>query len=239
MEKINSENLTMIIATTIIGVSLVTFMIIMLVYRIYKNNLILRLQKPLPRCDSFNESTSLRTGTYTVDHLKFQTILGELFWVQYLILVIKFLNIKFVFPARGRFGTVWQGSMGEQDVAVKIFSSHHHGYFQNEKDTYSLPFMEHSSLLHYYGNHFWKFKKKFCAMIEFLKISGSDERMTLDGNMEYLLVFSYAPGGTLRAFLQHHVVDWLTFCKMSLSVVKGLAYLHTDVRKGGETFSHK
>lgn len=54
----------------------------------------------------------------------------------------------------------------------------------------------------------------------------------MDGNVEYLLVFSYAPGGTLTDFLRYHTFDWMTFCKMGLSIVKGLAYLHTDIRRG-------
>lgn len=56
----------------------------------------------------------------------------------------------------------------------------------------------------------------------------------MEGSTEYLLVLSFAPGGTLTDFLQTHTVDWMTFCKMGLSIVKGLAYLHTDIRKGGE-----
>lgn len=44
--------------------------------------------------------------------------------------------------------------MGDQDVAVKIYPSHYRNYFQNERDTYCLPFMEHPSLLSYYGWHF-------------------------------------------------------------------------------------
>lgn len=60
--------------------------------------------------------------------------------------------------------------------------------------------------------------------------------MNLEGKMEYLMVLSYAPCGTLREFLRSDTVDWMTFCKMSLSVVKGLAHLHTEVRKGGKIF---
>lgn len=44
--------------------------------------------------------------------------------------------------------------MGDQDVAVKIYPSHYATYFKNERDTYCLPFMEHPSLLHYFGNRF-------------------------------------------------------------------------------------
>lgn len=64
-------------------------------------------------------------------------------------------------------------------------------------------------------------------------IVGVDERISMDGSVEYLLVFSFAPGGSLTDFLRTHTIDWITFCKMSLSIVKGLAYLHTDIRKGG------
>lgn len=43
--------------------------------------------------------------------------------------------------------------MGDEDVAVKIFPGHYQSYFLNERDIYCLPFMEHPSLLHYYGNN--------------------------------------------------------------------------------------
>lgn len=62
-------------------------------------------------------------------------------------------DIVFI-TGQGRYGSVWQGSVGDRDVAVKIFPSHYRNYFQNERDTYCLPFMEHSSLLSYYGNIF-------------------------------------------------------------------------------------
>lgn len=63
-----------------------------------------------------------------------------------------FDNIMYdIILGQGRYGSVWQGSMGDQDVAVKIFPSHYRNYFQNERDTYCLPFMEHPSLLSYYG----------------------------------------------------------------------------------------
>lgn len=48
----------------------------MLIYRTYRNNILARLGKPLPYNDQFMDSTALRTGTYTVDHLKLATIVG-------------------------------------------------------------------------------------------------------------------------------------------------------------------
>lgn len=63
--------------------------------------------------------------------------------------------------------------------------------------------------------------------------AGANERVSLDGSIEYLLVLSYAPGGTLTDFLRCHTIDWPSFCKMGLTIVKGLAHLHTDICKGG------
>ncbi|XP_011505066.1 PREDICTED: uncharacterized protein LOC105367910 [Ceratosolen solmsi marchali] len=188
LEQVDSEHFMLITVTTLACILLVTFTIIILIYRVYRNNILIRLGKPLSYNDNYNDSSGLRTGTYTVDHLKLSTIVGQ-----------------------GRYGSVWQGSMGDQEVGVKIFPGHYQSYFLNERDSYCLPFMEHPSLLHYYG---------------------SDERISMDGNIEYLLVFSFASGGTLTEFLRYHTFDWMTFCKMGLSIVKGLAYLHTDIRRG-------
>ncbi|KYN01517.1 Bone morphogenetic protein receptor type-2 [Cyphomyrmex costatus] len=188
LEQSNYERLLLIIITGIACTSLVICTISMIIYKSSHNNILIRLGKSLSYNDQFMDSTALRTGTYTVDHLKLANIVGQ-----------------------GRYGSVWQGSMGDQDVAVKIYPSHYRNYFQNERDTYCLPFMEHPSLLSYYG---------------------VDERISMEGSIEYLLVLSFAPGGSLTEFLRIHTIDWNTFCKMSLSVVKGLAYLHTDIRKG-------
>jgi hypothetical protein len=64
--------------------------------------------------------------------------------------------------------------------------------------------------------------------------AGYIERESLENCVEYLLVLSYAPNGALQDYLRTNVLDWPTFCKMSLSVARGLAHLHTDVRKGGK-----
>jgi bone morphogenetic protein receptor type-2 len=46
---------------------------------------------------------------------------------------------------------VWQGTMGNVNVAIKMFASNHRQLFLNEKYIYSLPFMEHENLLKFYG----------------------------------------------------------------------------------------
>ena len=128
-------------------------------------------------------------GSYTGDKIKFLNIIGQ-----------------------GRYGCVWRSTVGDQEVAVKVFPPSYRSYFLNEKDIYCLPFMSDCpSLLSYYG---------------------CDERPSLDGSPEYLLVLSYSPNGCLQDYLRSNTVDWPTFCKMSLSIAKGLAHLHTDFHKG-------
>lgn len=60
----------------------------------YHNNILARLGKPLPYNDQFMDSTALRTGTYTVDHLKLTTIVGMSFINCYSVKLITSLILK-------------------------------------------------------------------------------------------------------------------------------------------------
>jgi len=62
---------------------LVICIIAMIIYKTYHNNILARLGKPLPYNDQFMDSPALRTGTYTVDHLKLTTIVGMSFFINY------------------------------------------------------------------------------------------------------------------------------------------------------------
>lgn len=59
--------------------------------------------------------------------------------------------------------------------------------------------------------------------------SGYDERVTSDGNKEYLLILSLAEKGSLQKFLKANVIDFALFCRLSLSIARGLSYLHTKI----------
>ncbi len=115
--------------------------------------------------------------------------------------------------SKGRYGEVWQGQLGDTDVAVKLFTQQQRQYYQNEREIYQLPHMEHISLLNFYG---------------------SEERLTVDGVAEYLLVLEYCPSGTLTNHLKNHTLCWSTFCKMAHSITAGLAHLHNDITKYGK-----
>ncbi|XP_014225253.1 uncharacterized protein LOC106651326 isoform X1 [Trichogramma pretiosum] len=126
--------------------------------------------------------------------------------------IYAFDNMKFVeVVGRGKYGSVYLAKVGVEELAVKIFPVCHEDFFKSEHETYCLPLMEHPSLLKYLG---W------------------NKRYNLDGKLEYLLMLSYAPGGSLAEFLMANTFDMSIFIKMARSIVKGLSYLHMEKRVG-------
>lgn len=87
----------MLIMLSIIACTLLVICIIaMIIYKTYHNNILARLGKPLPYNDQFMDSPALRTGTYTVDHLKLTTIVGMSFINYYFVkLMTSFLSHLF------------------------------------------------------------------------------------------------------------------------------------------------
>ncbi|KAL2080874.1 hypothetical protein ACEWY4_022727 [Coilia grayii] len=112
---------------------------------------------------------------------------------------------------RGRYGSVFKGSMDERTVAVKMFSYGNRQNFLNERAIYRTPLMEHDNIARF--------------------ILG-DERLASDGRAEYLLVMEYYPHGSLCRYLSLQTGDWVSCCRLSHSVTRGLAYLHTELLRG-------
>ncbi|XP_039613737.1 bone morphogenetic protein receptor type-2-like isoform X1 [Polypterus senegalus] len=112
---------------------------------------------------------------------------------------------------RGRYGSVYKGSLDERTVAVKVFNYTNRQNFINERSIYRLPLMEHDNIARF--------------------IVG-DERLTTDSRMEYLLVMEYYPHGSLCRFLSLQTSDWVNSCRLAHSVTRGLAYLHTELLRG-------
>ncbi|XP_069052428.1 bone morphogenetic protein receptor type-2 isoform X1 [Lepisosteus oculatus] len=118
---------------------------------------------------------------------------------------------------RGRYGSVFKGSLDERPVAVKVFNYTNRQNFVNERNIYRLPLMEHDNIAHF--------------------IVG-DERLTTEGRMEYLLVMEYYPHGSLCRYLSLQSGDWVSSCRLAHSVTRGLAYLHTELLRGGLETDH-
>ncbi|MBN3270395.1 BMPR2 protein, partial [Polyodon spathula] len=112
---------------------------------------------------------------------------------------------------RGRYGAVYKGSLDERPVGVKVFNYTNRQNFINERNIYRLPLMEHDNIARF--------------------IVG-DERLTAEGRMEYLLVMEYYPHGSLCRYLSLQTSDWVSSCRLTHSVTRGLAYLHTELLRG-------
>ncbi|XP_047670780.1 bone morphogenetic protein receptor type-2 isoform X2 [Tachysurus fulvidraco] len=112
---------------------------------------------------------------------------------------------------RGRYGSVYKGSLDERPVAVKVFSYANRQNFVNERAIYRIPLLEHDNIA---------------------RLIVGDERLTSDSRMEYLLVMEYYPHGSLCRYLSLHTLDWVSCCRLAHSVTRGLAYLHTELLRG-------
>ncbi|XP_062312754.1 bone morphogenetic protein receptor type-2 [Osmerus eperlanus] len=108
---------------------------------------------------------------------------------------------------RGRYGSVYKGSLDERPVAVKLFTYANRQNYVNERSIYRVPLLEHDNIA------------RFIV---------ADERMTTDGRMEYLLVMEYYPHGSLCRYLSLQTGDWMSCCRLAHSVTRGVAYLHTS-----------
>lgn len=92
---------------------------------------------------------------------------------------------------------------------MKVFLPHHRNYFLNELEVYKVA-GENSALLKCFH--------------------GGERCQTLGGISDYVLIFSLEQE-CLQEYLKNHTIDLPTLCRMSLSVAKGLAHLHSDVGK--------
>ncbi|XP_040004200.1 bone morphogenetic protein receptor type-2-like [Xiphias gladius] len=115
---------------------------------------------------------------------------------------------------RGRYGAVFRGCLNERCVAVKLFSSANRQNFANECSIYSLPLLQQH--------------------VNITRFLTADERMTADGQPEFLILMEYYPHGCLSRYLSLHTVDWLTCCRMTHGVTRGLAFLHTELCRGDQ-----
>ncbi|XP_056607242.1 bone morphogenetic protein receptor type-2a isoform X1 [Triplophysa dalaica] len=120
-------------------------------------------------------------------------------------------NLKFMeLIGRGRYGSVYRVLLDEKSVAVKVFIAANRQQFTNERMIYH-QLLKHENVARFLD---------------------SKERVSTEGRREYLLLLEFYPHGSLCTYLNGCTVDWLSCCRLALSVTRGLAYLHTEIRKG-------
>lgn len=116
---------------------------------------------------------------------------------------VELLEIK----ARGRFGAVWKGQLGGEQVAVKIFPLQDKQSWFAEQEIYSLPQMSHENILNFIG------------------VDRRGENLQL----EFWLVTAFHEQGSLCDFLKLNTVSVDQLIKMSLGIASGLTHLHTEI----------
>uniref|UniRef100_A0ACD5YWF7 Uncharacterized protein n=1 Tax=Avena sativa TaxID=4498 RepID=A0ACD5YWF7_AVESA len=109
----------------------------------------------------------------------------------------------------GGFGSVFEGKIGEERIAVKRLEGARQGKKEFLAEVETIGSIEHINLVRLIG---------FCAE-----------------KSERLLVYEYMPRGSLDRWIyyRHNNVplDWCTRCRIILDIAKGLCYLHEDCRR--------
>ncbi|XP_051224074.1 G-type lectin S-receptor-like serine/threonine-protein kinase SD2-5 [Lolium perenne] len=109
----------------------------------------------------------------------------------------------------GGFGSVFEGKLGENRVAVKRLEGARQGKKEFLAEVETIGSIEHINLVRLIG---------FCVE-----------------KFERLLVYEYMSGGSLDRWIYYRhnnaPLDWSTRCRIILDIAKGLCYLHEDCRR--------
>jgi len=109
----------------------------------------------------------------------------------------------------GGFGSVFEGKLDEERVAVKRLESARQGKKEFLAEVETIGSIEHINLVRLVG---------FCAE-----------------KSHRLLVYEYVPRGSLDRWIYYRhnnaPLDWGTRCRIILDIAKGLCYLHEECRR--------
>ncbi|KAG6493811.1 hypothetical protein ZIOFF_048814 [Zingiber officinale] len=110
---------------------------------------------------------------------------------------------------QGGFGSVFEGSIGDQKVAVKRLDGVGQGKREFLAEVETIGSIHHINLVKLIG---------FCA-----------------DKSNRLLVYEYMSNGSLDKWIfskdQNHTLDWQTICKIITDIGKGLSYIHEECRQ--------
>ncbi|XP_042413482.1 G-type lectin S-receptor-like serine/threonine-protein kinase SD2-5 [Zingiber officinale] len=110
---------------------------------------------------------------------------------------------------QGGFGSVFEGSIGDQKVAVKRLDGVGQGKREFLAEVETIGSIHHINLVKLIG---------FCA-----------------DKSNRLLVYEYMSNGSLDNWIfskdQNHTLDWQTICKIITDIAKGLSYIHEECRQ--------
>ena len=108
--------------------------------------------------------------------------------------------------SRGQFGCVWKALYEHKIVAVKVILPHERYSWEAERKIYSDYKVKHQNVLGFHS------AEKRCEV----------------GMMQYWIITEYHEYGSLADYLRTAVLGYNSMMKLTLSMVRGLMYLHTE-----------
>ncbi|XP_076289487.1 bone morphogenetic protein receptor type-1B-like [Lasioglossum baleicum] len=108
---------------------------------------------------------------------------------------------------KGRYGEVWLAKWKGENVAVKVFFSLEEASWSRESEIYQTMLMRHDNILGFIADD--------------ITGPGSCTQM--------LLITDYHERGSLHDYLQTTVLDHPSLLAICLSIVSGIAHLHTEI----------
>lgn len=107
----------------------------------------------------------------------------------------------------GRFGQVFVGKYQSEKVAVKKFSTRDELSWCRESEVYNMVPLRHENILIFFAS----------------------DMVSHDGATEFWIITQFHPHGSLYDYLNLLTVSPVIMLRMSISICRGLTYLHTAV----------
>ena len=108
--------------------------------------------------------------------------------------------------SRGQFGNVWKGVYRDQTVAVKSVNMQGVKLWETERSMLESYNLRNENVINFVGS----------------------EKKTENNRIEYLIITEFYDNGSVADFLCKNIINLKILLRQILSMVKGLAYLHTE-----------
>lgn len=107
----------------------------------------------------------------------------------------------------GQFGCVWRATYENNDVAVKVILAQERASWETERNMYENYSLVHENILKFYR---------------------AEKRLVECNMFQYWIITQYHNHGSLSDYLRSNSLNFDGMLRLMISMVKGLAFLHTE-----------